>query len=214
MKDFNESHITIQSIKKSNSIITTMENKTFHNHYHILYDLCTFLNKENIVYLEIGAFAGGSASLIASHPSVSQVFSIDIGVPIHKEIPIRNVNKYKHANCNYTYIEGDSRDHNVIESVYKMISEVDILFIDGNHTYDAVIADFNNYKKLVNTNGFIIFDDYLDSTHSPEVRPAVDHIVSGLDGEYEIVGSLSYDLLRRTNTPHLASSNDYILRKL
>ena len=85
--------ITEESIHKVNLIISEMEGKTFHNHYHIIYDLCTSLKKNNIIYLEIGTFAGGSASLISSHKDVEKVISVDIGHPIDMKIPIKNVNK-------------------------------------------------------------------------------------------------------------------------
>jgi predicted O-methyltransferase YrrM len=35
-----------------------------------------------------------------------------------------------------------------------------LLFIDGNHSYDAVKKDFDNYFDLVLPGGVIIFDDY------------------------------------------------------
>jgi predicted O-methyltransferase YrrM len=207
--------ITEMSINKINYIISKMEKYTFHNHYHIIYDLCTFLNKPDIIYMEIGAFAGGSASLMSTHKNVIRVISIDIGYPISKEIPINNVNKFKHENCTYEYIESDSTKQETKELVVSKIKNVDILFIDGDHEYNAVVKDFENYKDLVVKNGFIIFDDYLDSIHSPDVFKAVNDIVNTLNkDEYEIIGSLSYDLLGKTNSPQFLSSNEFIIRKL
>jgi cephalosporin hydroxylase len=189
-----------------------MENKSFHNHYHIIYDICNSF-EEDVTYLEIGAYAGGSASLAASHKNVKQVFSIDIGKPIPKEIPIRNVNNFKHENCSYRYFEGSSYDPNTVDNVHQNISEVNILFIDGDHSHAAVLNDFNNYKDLVKPGGYIIFDDYLDAKHSPRVRGAVDFIVENLlNNEYDVIGSLSYPELRLTNIDKV-SSNEFIIRK-
>ena len=208
-------NITEESLNKSNDIISKMESYTFHNHYHILYDLCTSLNKEDITYLEIGAFAGGSASLISTHENVSKFFSIDIGHPINKEITIKNVNRFKHDKCEYQYIQGDSTSNEIKEIVHNLIDKVDILFIDGDHRYNAVIKDFKNYKDLVSPNGFIVFDDYLDPIHSPDVFTAVNDIVRSVNtNEYEVIGSLTYDLIKKTNRPNKPSSNEFILRKL
>jgi homoserine dehydrogenase len=92
---------------------------------------------------------------------------------------------------------------------------VDVLFIDGDHQYDGVIKDFNNYKDFVVKGGYIIFDDYQDYIHSPEVKKAVDDLVGGLNVlEYEILGSIEYDLISKTNVPELSSSNEFILKKL
>ena len=127
----------------------------------------------------------------------------------------KNVNKFKHSNCLYEYIQGDSQNSEIINYVYNKIGKVDLLFIDGDHSYNAVINDFNNYKNLVSYGGFMVFDDYLDSFHSPQVFKAVNDIVKSLDvNEYEVIGSLTYDLIRKTNTPNLPSSNEFILRKL
>lgn len=211
MKNNNFS-INRESIDVLNNIIDKMENKSFHNHYHILYDICNSY-KTDITYLEIGAYAGGSASLVASHKNVKRVFSVDIGKPIDKEIPIRNVNKFKHDKCSYHYFEGSSFDSNIIYDVHNSIKNVDILFIDGDHSYNAVLYDFNNYKDLVNSGGYIVFDDYMDNVHSPRVKPAVDFIVANLlNDEYDIIGSLSYPELRLTNIDKV-SSNEFIIRK-
>jgi len=214
MKEINIK-ITEESIIKVNDIISKMDGKTFHNHYHIIYDICSSIEEEEITYLEIGAFAGGSASLIASHPKVTKVISIDLGVPIDKSIPMSNVLKFKHNNCNYEYIQGDSTDKETINTLKNITSNVDILFIDGNHSYDWVIQDFNNYVGFVKNNGYIIFDDYQDSQYSPDVKLAVNDLIKTLDTKkFEILGSLEYDLISKTNIPELTSSNEFILRKL
>lgn len=217
MKDMKEIKfkITEESIIKSNEITSKMDGRSFHNHYHIIYDICSSIEHDNIVYLEIGAFAGGSASLMSTHPKVTKVISIDLGKPIEKSIPIGNVSKFKHGKCDYVYIEGDSTDNETIKKLKDIISEVDVLLIDGNHEYDWVINDFKNYKDFVKNGGYIIFDDYEDKEYSPDVKIAVNDLVKVLDEtKFEILGSLNYDLISKTNVPHLTSSNEFILRKL
>jgi predicted O-methyltransferase YrrM len=39
-------------------------------------------------------------------------------------------------------------------------SEIDLLFIDGNHSYQGVKNDFLKYSPFVAKNGLIIIDDY------------------------------------------------------
>lgn len=204
--------ITEKSLDILNNIISNMSGKTFHNHYHILYDICDSL-EHSFSYLEIGAFAGGSASLVSSHPKAMSVVSIDIGHPISKNIAISNVNKFKNSSCIYEYIEGDSTDPMIVD-LSKKHQNVNILFIDGNHKYDYVLRDFKNYKDLVSKSGYIIFDDYMDSKHSPEVKLSVDKIVSQLSkSDFDVIGSVKYDFINKTNTPYLESSNLFILRK-
>lgn len=207
-------NVTKTSLEKVNYIIGNMINKSFHNHYHILYDICDSFEHNNITYLEIGAFAGGSASLVASNDKVSNVYSIDLGTPINKEIPINNVNNFKNKNCEYTYFQGSSFDNDLITMVKNTINEVDILFIDGDHSHNGVLNDFKNYSSMVKNGGYIVFDDYMDNIYSPEVKGAVDYIVSNLlDNNYEIIGSLVYPELTLTNITK-ESSNEFIIRKV
>lgn len=84
-----------------------------------------------------------------------------------------------------------STDKSLINKLKMNNTKVDILFIDGDHTRQAVLNDWNNYIDFVNSGGFICFDDYYDDIYSPEVRPAVDSIVADLDkNKYEIIGPL------------------------
>lgn len=205
--------VTEDSINIVNKISNEMVGNTFHNHYHILYDIANSFKKENLVYLEIGAYAGGSASLMSYHHKVRKSYSIDIGNPINKDIPIKNVYTFKNNNCEYHYFHGNSMDKNIINEVKSKIDFIDILFIDGDHSYHSVISDFKNYSDLVVSGGYVIFDDYLDNIHSPEVKTAVDFLCKSLDSNYEIIGSLNYDLLSKTDNPNLGGSNEFILRK-
>lgn len=210
----NVNNITKKSIEKANEIILKMESHSFHNHFHILYDICDLINTD-ITYLEIGCFAGASASLVSSHPSVRKTYSIDLGSPINENIAIRNVHKFKNDFCEYKYFKGNSTNSEIINSVKKEVLSVDIFLIDGDHRYNGVIYDFENYVELVKPNGYILFDDYLDFKHSPEVKPAVDAIVNTINkDDFEIIGTLKYDLIKETNLPNHDSSNLFILKKL
>lgn len=92
--------------------------------------------------------------------------------------------------------------------------KTDILFIDGDHSYDGVIQDFDNYEKFVNSGGYIIFDDYMDKKNSPEVKKAVDYIVTTIDKKkYEIIGCLKNIVGSYGNDivgPYL---NEFIIKK-
>jgi len=206
---------TQDSINKVNYIINKMNGNSFHNHYHILYDIANYINRKHLTYMEIGAYAGGSASLMSMNENICKIFSIDIGYPIEQSVPTQNVNKFKHENCVYEYIKGDSRKIETISLVKEKVGVVDILFIDGDHSYQAVIDDFQNYRSLVKKDGYIIFDDYRDEEHSPQVFLAVNDIVSKLNpNEYNIIGSIDYELIKETNQPKLISSNEFIIKKL
>ncbi len=53
------------------------------------------------------------------------------------------------------------------------VREYDLLLIDGDHSYDGVRQDFENYAPLVRKGGIILFDDYAVSEW-PEIKRYVD----------------------------------------
>lgn len=205
---------TENSLNILNNVIKNMKGSSFHNHNHILYDICNSLDSDNVTYFEIGCYAGASASLMSINKKVKKCYSLDIGVPIDKQIPIENVKTFKHNLCQYEYIQGDSTDKKIINYVHNNVSEIDILYIDGNHDRDYVINDFNNYEKLVKKNGYIVFDDYLDFKYSPQVYDAVNFIVKNLNlEEYKLIGSIEYDFMNKTNVM-LNSNNLFVIKKI
>ncbi|WP_433886390.1 class I SAM-dependent methyltransferase [Pseudomonas vranovensis] len=60
------------------------------------------------------------------------------------------------------------------ERFYNLAPKVALLHIDGGHAGRNVLLDFLLYSPSVVPGGFIVFDDYGDLQHSPEVGPAVD----------------------------------------
>jgi len=200
------------SLKKLHTILEKMEGKTFHHHYHVLYDLRDNIKKTTATYVEIGAYCGASASLMSSHSKLTNIISIDLGSPISPEIPKRNVAKFKQDNNQYTYIQGSSYSKEVIAKIKEIAPVIDILFIDGDHSYQGVKADFEAYRELVAEGGYVIFDDYLDWEHSAHVKHAVDEYVQQeLLPEFEIIGSLPNS--SNAHPKSLKFSNVFILKK-
>ena len=71
-------------------------------------------------------------------------------------------------------IRGNSDD--VINSLQHLKNAVDMVFIDGDHSYDAVRRDIVNYKPLVRTGGLICGHDFFKR----QLRWAVMEILSGV----------------------------------
>jgi len=66
-------------------------------------------------------------------------------------------------------IRDDSHKPEIIDQVKQILDghKIDFLFIDGDHTYDGVKADFNNYSPLVRAGGLIAFHDILHNPWAP-----------------------------------------------
>lgn len=203
---------TKSSQLKVKQIVEQMEGQTFHHHFHILYDIITSIEKDEINYFEIGSYCGASGSLVISHPKKVTTFCMDTYSEAPVELVTRNFQKFKNPKSSFNLIVGDSQKLQSIEEVRRIVRDIDLFFIDGDHSYDGCISDFLNYHDLVNKGGYVVFDDYHDVQFSPQVKHAVDYIVSDLTfGQYEIIGSFRNTL--NTYPSDMVYNNMFILRK-
>lgn len=109
------------------------------------------------VVCEIGTAAGGHFYMLSrSLPTVTTL----IGVDLH----VRNrafLRRLAPHNLDIQLIDGDSRSIPVRNAVERAVGGqgVDVLFIDGDHTYEGVRSDYLNYRDLVREGGIIAFHD-------------------------------------------------------
>jgi cephalosporin hydroxylase len=203
---------TVESLEEVRYISQNMAGHTFHHHFHILWDIRNMIDKEEINYLEIGTHSGGSACLMLKHPKLTNVYGMDLETSTRHQAVEENVKRYKREDNHFYYFIGNSRDKDVVKKVRGFVKQVDMLFIDGEHTVEAVIDDFLNYKDLVNEGGYIIFDDYHDAGYNPVVKHGVDMIVNEyLFDEYEVVGFV-YNKLK-ASPESMMYNNEFVLRK-
>jgi predicted O-methyltransferase YrrM len=199
---------TLQSLEFVREISKSV--KTFHHHYHILYDLGReFIGR--ITYLEIGTYYGASACLMLQRPETN-VITVDIGGTPEENI-LNNLRKFnKHESNVFTFIRGNSHDQYTVRKIAKKVKDsgVDILFIDGNHLYLDVIDDFVKYSPFVNRGGYVVFDDYNDEG-DPEVALAVNKIVETLE-HFIIVGTIPNRL--GAFPQEMKEGNCFILKKV
>lgn len=202
---------TQESLNITRTISDSINNQTMHHHYHILYDIANLYpeNKE-IVYVEIGCYAGGSACLMLQRPN-TRVISIDLGTPIPESIVYSNVKKLNKHQNSYSYLKGNSQTYEMVNRLKLLTNEIDIFFIDGDHSYQSVINDFMLYESLVKNGGYIIFDDYRDEG-CPGTKRAVDEIVNLVSDRYNIIGTLPNIFGARPS--ELKEGNDFIIHKI
>jgi predicted O-methyltransferase YrrM len=79
------------------------------------------------------------------------------------EYDSKNISNYSDREKLYNqnkeiFIYGDSTDENIIKQVADL-GLFDCVFIDGNHSYEYVKKDYENYSKLVKEGGIIAFHD-------------------------------------------------------
>lgn len=73
------------------------------------------------------------------------------------------------------------------------IKDIDLIFIDANHSFEGVLADINQYSTILNKGGFLVMHDYL-SPRWKGVKEAVDLFLEKNKGVYSkefVIGSMA-----------------------
>lgn len=116
--------------------------------------------------LEIGTSNGGSLFLFA-RVATANALLISIDLP-HGEFgggypPWRSVlyRAFASRKQRIRLLRADSHEARTLEAARAALERrpVDVLFIDGDHTYEGVRRDFEMYKSLVRDGGVIAFHD-------------------------------------------------------
>ncbi len=101
-------------------------------------------------YMEIGSMYGGSLWRVAhAVPSGSRLVSVDYAIDTPEALPFLQdcINDLKDEGYDAHLIHGDSMALPTIKKVNEL-GPYDCVFIDGAHTFEAVMADWTNYGPM------------------------------------------------------------------
>ena len=146
--------------------------------------------------LEIGTARGGSLYLWAKAAAPdATIVSVDLpqgqfggGYPACR-IPFYQA--FKQQGQKLYLLRKDSHQADTVEEVKSLFDKnlIDFAFIDGDHTYEGVKADFINYSPLVREEGLIGFHDILPRSDLSSIE--VDRFWKEIKEKYnttEIIG--------------------------
>jgi len=145
--------------------------------------------------VEIGSASGGMLFLFGHVTNPEKIVSIDLpkgpfggGYPFWKIPFFRSFGKWRVIQL----IRADSHSEETLGKLKTHLkgSEVDFLFIDGDHTYQGVKQDFQMYSPLVRKGGIVAFHDIV--IHDPTAGCEVDRFWHEVKQRYphiEIIGS-------------------------
>lgn len=126
---------------------------------------------------EIGTFKGGTLFIWCQLASDNaRIFSIDLpGGPFgggYNERAIPFFQSFRKPGQVLKCIRGDSHSPTTHKSLAGMIGAkpVDFLFIDGDHTYNGVKKDFEDYSSFVGPGGIIAFHDIVKRENEPDIQ--------------------------------------------
>ncbi|HRX29190.1 MAG TPA: class I SAM-dependent methyltransferase [Saprospiraceae bacterium] len=119
----------------------------------ILFNLANYFNAQNI--LEIGTSLGISTAYLAKANSQSKVITVDgnnqvlqIAKNLFQNLSIENI-KVIHSEFDTFFSSLDSLS----------VPSFDLIFLDGNHAYEATIHYFYKLLPYFNANTIIVLDD-------------------------------------------------------
>lgn len=174
-----------------------------HNHHIVLYVKDYVMKEKCKNYFEIGTHFGHSLCNVLQSKYASKFISCDLflkGGTIAGDCKVNNVQALAQRNAKkfnineneFKIIKGNSHSSEMLEKVKSEFPDgIDLFFIDGDHRRNAVISDFEMYFPLVNSGGFIIFDDYLPYKWNGKRREcpyAINDLVKKYEKELQVVG--------------------------
>lgn len=116
--------------------------------------------------VEIGTAQGVSALHLAAGCPSGHVTTIDIDQDCAAVCRARAA---QYGVTNLSAVIADSTDPKLAQLLGEDVSTIDLLFIDGNHTYASMQGDYTRFRPLMSDGGLILFDDI---DYSDEMRMA------------------------------------------
>lgn len=138
--------------------------------------------------MEIGTFRGGTLCIL-SRLAAADATIVSVDLPGgefgggYKWILSPLLRSFAMMQQKVHLIRGDSHSSSIFEKARSKAGAVDLLFIDGDHSYEGVRKDFETYQPLVRRGGGIIaFHDIAE--HPPEVGCHVSELWNEVKSQY------------------------------
>jgi len=106
------------------------------------------------VIVEIGIKEGGNLKVLSTHLDKN---GKAIGIDPRQEIPWN----MKDSDCHVYHIARSSHEQETKDRLIEILDgqEIDVLFIDGDHSTEGMLQDYEDYSPLVRKGGIIAVHD-------------------------------------------------------
>lgn len=133
------------------------------------------------IYVEIGIAQGGGLVMAHGFSPSGIIVGID---PLEKPPESKTVSHSIFIHDNVHLLRKKSQE--AVEDLKEILGEslIDLIVVDGDHTYDGAINDFVSYLPMMRVGGLMWFDDI---AHEPGVSKAWEEIKDGL-----LLGGVEY----------------------
>ncbi|MBK7148437.1 MAG: class I SAM-dependent methyltransferase [Bacteroidetes bacterium] len=127
----------------------------------VLFRLARYLKPENVV--ELGTSVGISSGYLALGNDSAKVITLEGS----KELTAQARLFHQFLNVsNVTYLEGNI--NNTLPELLADLKQVDLAFIDSNHSKQATLNYFESFLPYVHSNSVLVFDDIYWSAEMTE----------------------------------------------
>jgi predicted O-methyltransferase YrrM len=134
-------------------------------------------------FAEIGRFKGGSTIVFAAAlPEGVELWSYDLHVALRADMPGSELDGELSAALARYGLE--HKVHLVVadsHTVEPPSEPLELLFIDGDHSYEGAKADFERWQAFVRPDGHVLFHDAVDTGGYGNVYPGVARLVAEID---------------------------------
>ena len=155
--------------KMTAKVSNSLDGRICHHKVVVLNIIAELLNAQT--YLEIGVHNGTSMSYASFERSDMQCIGIDLFENtisryrhdrLQYDRTLANISKINNTKENICLLKGNSFYPEIVNKVAEKIQDrkIDLLFIDGDHSYNGIKSDFINYTPFLRKGGIIVIDDY------------------------------------------------------
>lgn len=162
------------------------------------YTLLMKHSKDADVIVEVGCFEGATSVGFAKNTG-GKVYGVDpfilkdkLGICYGEWIA--KIQSLRNHVSNITFLKGFS-----FEVAHSFDAPIDFLFIDADHSYDAIVQDWKDWTPKVRNGGIIALHDCIKAPNSPEHLGTMrfyEEDLSHIDGIQEIETIDSLTVLR------------------
>jgi predicted O-methyltransferase YrrM len=136
-------------------------------------------------FVEIGRFKGGSTFIFASAlPDGVELWSYDLHVALRPDLPGEQLDReLRDALARFGL---EHKVHLIVADSRKVeppSTAIEVLFIDGDHSYEGAKADFDRWSAYVRRGGHVLLHDAVDSGGYGNVYPGVARVAGEISRE-------------------------------
>ena len=142
------------------------------------------------IILEIGTYDGGTLFFLSKFANPNAII-ITMDLPFirrgvgYSPAKIPFYKSFRKEKQKIHFIRKNSQAISTIKKVENILKgrKIDVLFIDGDHSYEGVKKDFENYSPFVKKGGIIAFHDIIE--HPSETKCEVSKFWNEIKDNYE-----------------------------